>query len=341
MRARADAGELLREQLRDPERVLIGLGLYNDARRDHDGFKLPCLWHIERTPSLRLAPGRAGTLRAHCFGCGHDTDVLGLVARARDLDIRTEYRQVLEQAADLAGVNLADAPAPPPRQPLPPRAHIPRPELEALWAAARPPHEERDPSVRTFLQKRRYDARELARLDLARVLPGPADYSWPAWWPRTWASTWRLAVPTFDGATGELVSLQARAVRLVAEDDPKCRWPWKTEQDLDVARGLFANSDGRALLEGRAPRDLDGVLFTEGLTDTVAAALTVAQRALPYAVLGGASGTFQREIRRVRWPLSVDAVVCVDLDAAGQRYARDIRAALPPSVRLLRWSGAS
>lgn len=63
-----------------------------------------CPVHGERTdPSLSLRTGRDGTLGAVCHGCGWTGDALSLIAALDGLDVRRDFRRVLERAADLAG----------------------------------------------------------------------------------------------------------------------------------------------------------------------------------------------------------------------------------------------
>jgi DNA primase len=101
------AGEI-RRLLVDPPCVAEALGLAEGAARQARGITVRCPWHNERTPSCSITVGADGTLRAHCFGCGHGGDVLHLVAQVRGLDLRRDFMRVLDEAAQVAGVKLDD-----------------------------------------------------------------------------------------------------------------------------------------------------------------------------------------------------------------------------------------
>lgn len=99
----------IRAALNDPHDVCLRLGLDKGARKQNGGLTIACPMHDERTPSCSVTRGPDGTLRIHCFGCGWTTDALGLIAAAERLDVRTDFRRVLERSAEIAGVQLATA----------------------------------------------------------------------------------------------------------------------------------------------------------------------------------------------------------------------------------------
>lgn len=234
--------------------------------------------------------------------------------------------------------------APTPRRPMPPPSapvaeapvRPPAAELAALWGASLrltdvPPWDggpEWTGAVREYLSGRGLDVGTLAELDMARVLPRPERFVYPSWWPSAWASTWRLVVRAFE-PTGELASIHARAI--VPGVRPKDRWPLGCG-----AGGLFlADPRGVAFLRGElAPPPL-GVVVTEGLTDTLAMALDPAWSGDGLPVVGVTSGSL-RAFASVSWPRETACVVATDADAPGERYAEQIREAVPRWVKVAR-----
>lgn len=217
-------------------------------------------------------------------------------------------------------------PTPAPRAPTPPK-RPPADEVEALWAACRPLAEVPE-VVRYLVNARRWPAAWVAHaqlLDLARALP--LDLSLPSWWPAAWAATWRLVVPAFE-ADGRIASIHARAIDPAAT--PKTLWP----KDHEAGGLLFADPRGAALLRGET-QELTGVLVTEGLTKTMAAALWAHQHGKPLAALGFTSGG-ARAFAEMRWPAGLPCYIATDSDTAGEKYAAEVREALPRSVRCLR-----
>lgn len=337
-------------------------------RQGGANFKGLCPFHAERTASFSV---NADKQLFHCFGCGKSGDVIRFI---QEFDGAT-FVQAITALAERAGVALdGNAARPPASRHLPPRSPVARPparhrpppgELAALWHACRPVDETQlqpapeDLAASSFFAFRRWWPPLLASLGIARLTPLADAYSpWPAWWPKSWAghvdargrvsSAWRLAVLAYE-PDGRAASLHARSICACPACDryaclcdpkpprrePKTRWPY----DCDASGLLFADAGGHRLLTGARDAALAGVLITEGLTDFLAAAMDVRDMRAPFAVLGAASGGFGA-LARVAWPDALPAFVAVDTDTAGQQYAAEIRRALPPSVRLRRWSRA-
>lgn len=106
-RWRYDAKELRRD-LSDPRELCEALGLLEKAKpQKGGGLFVCCPAHAERTPSCSVTRGADGTIRVCCFACGFTGDALHLIALARNIDIRTDFRGVLYQAATLAGRKAA------------------------------------------------------------------------------------------------------------------------------------------------------------------------------------------------------------------------------------------
>ena len=84
-----------------------------------------CPWHDEKTPSCSVTRGNDGTVRARCFGCGATGDAFTLVAQVYGLDARHRFLEVLDAAADLAGLMRPERRArgdrPPPARAIPRR----------------------------------------------------------------------------------------------------------------------------------------------------------------------------------------------------------------------------
>jgi DNA primase len=91
----------LKELLCSPLDVAEVLGL--SPRRAGDGAQVSCPWHSERNPSCSLFVGSDGFLRAHCHACGAGGDVFSLIAQLHGLDVRADFRAVLEQARVIVG----------------------------------------------------------------------------------------------------------------------------------------------------------------------------------------------------------------------------------------------
>ena len=77
-------------------------------------MRFPCPIHGGRELSA-VAEVKDNTLVFVCFsGCGAEgSDALGLIAAIRGLDVRTQFREVLEEAASVAGVSIDSLPLAP------------------------------------------------------------------------------------------------------------------------------------------------------------------------------------------------------------------------------------
>lgn len=81
------------------------LGLEVDRRARPEGCKVLCPWHTERRASCRITT-RDRRLVAYCDACREGGDIFSLVAVVNGLDVRHDFRRVLELAAELVGVTL-------------------------------------------------------------------------------------------------------------------------------------------------------------------------------------------------------------------------------------------
>lgn len=339
--ARDNAAHEIRDRLRDPIGLVTHLGLGEKVKRQQRGVMILCPAHNENTPSCSVRVGPDGTVQVRCHGCGFSGDGFTLIACVHNLDSRRDFRRVLEIAAEFTGYDLGAARtgpiAPPPvRQPPPPPQRPPYAQLKQLWHYCLKPtliHADRDNDALMFLVRRKLSPVTLADMDLVRIMPrgllADDDRPW-SWWPNRWHDTWRLFMRAYD-VHGHLASVQARAV--VDTDGPKTRWPFECS-----AQGLlFGNRRGILMLRREEPIDqppLARVVIVEGMTDTMA--MSEDMRGQPVAVLGVTSGS-AAVLREVAWPRHVPVHIRTDLDDAGDRYADEIAASLPPSVEAQRY----
>lgn len=299
--------------------------------------------------SLSVRVNRAdGLVQVRCFGCDFAGDVFVLVAEARGLSVRADFRRVLVEAATLAGLwgvvdELAgDRPAGPvaPRRSAPP----PRPEraeptypdaseLVAVWSMAGPVLE--DDAARALLDARGLDAAAVDDFALARVLapsatlPTWAGYKGDAPQRRSWTTTGhRLLLPTYD-ASGVMRSVRAWRVE-GAEDTPK-RLPPSGHR----AAGLVL-ADGFAVSMLETGKGARRVLIVEGEPDflTWATRFSDADLDAP-VVLGVLSGAWTPELA-ARVPSGARVIVRTHHDASGDKYAEQINATLRERCTVLR-----
>ena len=130
---RPDHACAIKARLVDVRRVCTELGLLDGYKpeKNGNGLVVRCPAHGDRTPSCSVRVAGDGTIAVRCFGCDLAGDVFSLVAAARGLDEKRDFRRVLEEAADLAAYDLGDGGA---RAPLPPRP-APPPEAPPLLDA--------------------------------------------------------------------------------------------------------------------------------------------------------------------------------------------------------------
>jgi len=319
---RPDYAAEIRRTLVDPLRVCDRLGLLKGSTRQPSGVTICCPAQPERNPSCSVTVGRDGTLRFRCFGCQATGDVLTLVATVHDLDIRTDFREVLLAAAELAGLTqvvdeindrkpytprpLPDLPEPGPERDYPPAA-----EVAALWAMAGSVLD--DPASGGHLVGRKLDARLAASLGLLRALPDGATLpAWARYRGKPWTqSGHRMIARVFDAAGA------CRSVR-----------SWRVEGDAPAKRLPPAGhrADGLVLANKRAQEMLAGdrvaprvVVVVEGEPDFVTCAIAWPS----LAVLGIMSGSWSEDFAR-RVPLGSEVIVRTHNDQAGDKYAADV-----------------
>jgi hypothetical protein len=317
-------------RLQDVRYVLQALGLLGGAVRIRGGFKIPCLWHLDKNPSCHVTNrGEGGALRAHCFTCKVTQDVCGLVAKVNEVNL-SNARRVVELTAQLGGVSLdfgpggrVDPQATPRPRPLaaPPAPTLPPPaEVAALWASCRPVTEDED--VVLHLESRAIEPGMVDLRDLARVLPRGAER--PRW-ARHWSPAHRLILPAYrhDGA---LASVRARTIAPPGSGAKVLLPAGYTDAGTVLACPL-----AREILEtGRWPVGLDAlpVVVTEGEPDFLTAAASVSDANEDPPVILGVFSSAWSQAHANRIPDGAHVIVRTHEDLAGDRYAAAIYATL-------------
>lgn len=324
---RPDYATEIRRTLVNPRAVCDALGLLRGATtQTGHGVTICCPAHGERTPSCSVTIGRDGTLRFRCFGCQATGDVLTLVATVHDLDLRSDFKAVLVEAAQLAGLSqvvdeLNDRkpyeprPLPTLPEPGPDRDYPDAAEVTALWALGGSVLD--DPASGGHLVGRGLDARTVASLDLLRALPAGASLPRWAWYRgKPWTeSGHRMIARVFD-AVGACRSV--RAWRVEGEAAAK-RLPPGGHKSSEL---VLANRLAQELLTGK--RAVPTVIVVaEGEPDWA-----VCSTAWPrLAVFGVTSGSWS-DAFAARIPIGSEVIVRTHNDSAGDKYAATVIASV-------------
>jgi len=316
----------IRRSMTDPVRLCERLGLTEGSQRQAGGVLCRCPAHGERNASCSVTKGPDGTIRAKCFGCDWTGDALTLVAVVHGLDVRSDFREVLLEAASIAGLHrVVDElrggkpyepralPEAPPAEP--DRDYPDASEVAALWAAAGPV--DSDEESRWHFEGRGIDARAATRMGLARSLvlgngtwcqaPPWARYR-GAWWPE---HGFRVIVPVFD-ANGAMRSV--RAWRVNGVEGPKRLPP----AGCRASELVLANGAGVDVLSGKS-RAPCRVVVCEGEPDW----MTWSLRAPWHPVFGVLSGSWSPAFAQ-RIPYGSEVIVRTHHDDAGDRYAAEV-----------------
>jgi len=337
-------------RLRGVASVARVLGLEVGKLGPRGGFVRPCpacgggnrhLSRRDRRGAIGLTPDGLGW---RCHECDAHGDAVTLAAWTVAQSPRPSDWQPVRDA--LAGILTApleqSARVLPPTPTLPERP--PRAELEALWRAClllEAVPSDLDPSwtgdVRAYLSGRGFDVGWLAMPEtrgLARILPPRERFTYPTWWPYP-PEVYRLALLAFE-PDGVVASIQARAIRADLPVKDKTRNP----RGFSYAGTLFACDRGREFLQKvrrhERTAEIEAVVVTEGLTDTLKLAQVAHRYGQRWAVLGMVAGSASAFGSLSAWPSSVPCWVATDGDDAGDRYALQVREALPASVMVER-----
>lgn len=87
------------QDIKDKLDIAEVIGRYVHLKKSGTNLKGLCPFHGEKTPSLMVSPQKQIW---HCFGCGEGGDVIGFLKRYEN----AEFREALEMAAELAGIEL-------------------------------------------------------------------------------------------------------------------------------------------------------------------------------------------------------------------------------------------
>lgn len=319
---RNDLAQEIRAAFRSPRELCALLGLELNAKRQaNNGITIRCPIHSENSPSCSVTNGPDGTVRFRCFGCDASGDALTLIAAARSLNLKSQFKLVLETACELGGlwreldelrggrpVEPRPEPVARPEAELPPERTYPDArELKALWDAS---HQVTDDGQAIAEVKRRgLDPLSVASMNLVRVIP--AD-RWLPRWARYQGQTWnttghRLMAPVFD-ADGVFRSV--RAWRITDGDSPK-RLPPAGHRSGQL---VLANRHAVAMLRGEpAPMS---VVITEGEPDWLCRSAINNER----PVIGIGSGSWHAGFA-ARIAYGSEVLVRTHRDRAGDGYA--------------------
>lgn len=87
------------EEIKDKLDIAEVIGRYVHLKKSGSNLKGLCPFHHEKTSSFMVSPQKQIW---HCFGCGEGGDVIGFIKRYENV----EFREALEMAAELAGIEL-------------------------------------------------------------------------------------------------------------------------------------------------------------------------------------------------------------------------------------------
>jgi len=319
---RNDLAREIRVSFTSPRDLCGKLGIDRNAKaQPRGGLFVSCPWHAERSPSCSVFVGPDGSVAVKCWGCDVTGDALTLIAAVRGLQLRSQFKLVLEAACELGGLwreleELRDGrpaeprPAPAERSAveLPPERTYPDArELKGLWEASH--HLTDDGPACAEVKRRGLDPLSVASMGLVRVLPGDR---WLPRWARYQGHTWnttghRIIAPVFD-AEGCFQSV--RAWRITAGETPK-RLPPAGHRSGQL---VLANRAAQAMLRGE-PSAMS-IVITEGEPDwLVRSAINFNQ-----PVIGIGSGSWHDGFA-ARIPYGSEVVVRTHRDRAGDGYA--------------------
>lgn len=334
---RGDLAREIKESFRDPRALVVALGLKQDPKhRQQSSAKILCPVHAERSASCSVTNGPDGTVRFLCFGCRASGDALTLIAAAKSLNLKSQFKEVLAVACEVGGLwsqlaelkgeasGNAPRPAPVPRPelaPLPERTYPDPASLEAFWAASA--SVESAKASRDELQRRGVDAGAVARADLARVIPPSGLPRWARYQGKSWNETGHsMAVQVFDS---DGVFRSVRAWRIYEGDTPK-RLPPGGHKSGEL---VLANRPALGLLRGQSCSG--PVVICEGEPDWLVR--SVVNHWLP--VIGIGSGSWHAGFA-ARIPYGCEVLLRTHRDAAGDAYADKILETLKSRAQVYR-----
>ncbi len=339
---RRDDARRLRRALVDVPKLCAALGLLKGAKPQASGLLVLCPWHGEKHASCSVTLGPDRTVRVHCFTCHVSGDALSLIAQVLDLDIKTQFREVLTEAARIAGSEPAGR-----YEPVPEPARLTLDAASYKAVAARllelcPLEKERE--VVLYLERRKlFVPAWQARL---AALPAPGKQQ---------DALIQALLREFEPATLELAGLMRQGQGLVY---PLHRLiiPWcGRDGSIDILqRRRIDDAEPRkkyVMPRGRGPLYPFGaeqlrnhaadaeIAFVEGALDVLALRLLARRDGLSIVPLG-VPGVGNCPGEWVALAKGRPVLIGFDADAAGERnvasFARDLREA--GATRVQRWT---
>jgi hypothetical protein len=306
------------------------------------GAIVRCPWHDDRSPSCSVRIGKDGTIAVKCHACGQGADALALVAQVHGLSTKSNFRQVLAIAAeladrhDLADAVRGDAPrtyvAPSVRPPAEPdRTYPPIDEVLALWNRCKLVSD--DPESSDWCRSRGLDPDAVDGSRTVRALSKNARLAtWAAFGGVSWRDTGHRLIFAMRDASGAIRSL--RAGRVIDGDSPKRLPPGGYKASglvmaCDLALGMLAGT--------WRPKQ---VVILEGEPDFLAWASR--RNIAPIARIGIVSGSWTEGLA-MKFPTPADGPPCqinvlTDKDAAGNRYGLEVAESLRRRGCLVSWT---
>lgn len=337
----SDAAREIKYALSDVRDVLSKLGMMDDRRgyeKQTRGFLVRCPVHNEKSPSCSVQ-NVTGVILWKCHACDQAGDVLDLVAASRGLSVKSDFKAVLTEAAELAGLwglveelRGGQPKAERPRYVAPVAVFEPEPtyppnaELNAFLEACGPAHE--DPEVSAWIESRHLDAERVSGLGWLALRRDASVPWWASYRQRPWPSIGhRLIVPMRDHI-GVLRSV--RAGRICDGESPKRLPPGGHK-----AGGLVMVDDlGAAMLAGTVRTER--FVIVEGETDF--ATWATRQIRTRTSVIGIVGGSWNAEFA-ARFPPGSTVLIRTDHDTAGERYAAEIAKTLRSKCFIRRSKG--
>ena len=303
-----DADDLSR-YLDDPRGLCEALSLLDGPRgktwtaTTGRGVMLVCPWHGDRTPSLSVFRGEGNAIRVFCHGCGAKGDAFTLIAHVHGLDVRRDFRDVVDLACDLAGLPRPERPEFTPRPPpvrVAPRAPAPPPveqpddgalaAVAAVLASVAPVRGSREGM--DYLRARGLDGTEAegwyalptgAARDrivdacveaMGREAWGRSGLaSESGWWSGSWPGLrlvipWRSPDGEVDCLQGRYIGADAKVNRFAFPGGRSPRWPYGSDALSEVGHDTAV-----ALTEGAIDAASFNALARRAGADVVALAL--------------------------------------------------------------------
>ncbi len=297
--------------------VAAHLGLHVRSRRF--GPCPACNKQDVRHPPLTPRHGNQGWMCAHCKATGDVTRLAAWVVAKEPRPTAQGWADVRAALSSGGWCSRGDGSSwtATPAAIVP---DLPYPDEYELWRLLRSCRPIATSKVAVdFWQRRKFGA-----ATPAAVLPDV--FPWPKWWPFRGAP-YSIVVSMVD-CNGSVKSIHTRHTEHVPVTEGKTRWPY----ERGARSLLFADPfTARPMLKG-APVQVERLVIGEGITDYLA----MASRPKPgLAVIGACSGGFGA-LSDIIVPKSVVAYIAVDNDAAGDRYAEEIKHALRGKVADIR-----